>query len=738
MLLLILLTAALQGDPVAVRGRVVDAVTGAALAGVLVMVEATNEAVLTRSDGRFELAVARGRRTLFVSLVGYALARRDIEVGPLPLDLSIPLSEGTGAYVELVTVSADRYAPVEAAVAAQHVLGSADLQNLRGVFADDPLRAVQAMPGVVAGDDLRSEFSVRGSLFAQINLTVEGFATPYILHTVRAVEDYSGSGSVSMINSDILQTVTLLSGGYPQRFGNRTGAEVDFRLREGSRDRPHARFAVSGTNASTVLEGPLGNAKRGAWLVSARQSYLDLIIRQIDEGVQFGFSDTQAKLTYDLATDQRVDLALIAGRSRLEDRQEGEAGVDDVFTARNASAIAIAGWRLTRPRTALAVRALASSNVFSNTTPDGVRLDEGDDRQAGLRVEAGAALARTLQFEAGTDVEWTSERRSRQRFTGGRYRRINDFTGDAARGGGYAQLRIQAPRVTIVPGVRADHWSLTNDTTVSPWFQAEVPLPASLTLRGGTGLYHQFPSFEQVIGALAAPSARAQRAVHGDLGIEQRLGDAVRWQVTLYDRAESFFFRRPGAETRLVNDRVVFGSRSARFAQTLDGFGRGVEVLVQRKSASGLSGWVSYAYGRSRYTDTVTGERFDGDAEQRHTLNIAAFLRTSDRVSFGLKARAGTNVPAPGYYREADGAVFLSSSRNDVRLPAYARVDLRANRAFNWSRSRMTVFAEVMNVLNRDNVRFSPPGVSAQTRLVRNMFEPMIPIVPSVGVLIEF
>ena len=120
------------------------------------------------------------------------------------------------------------------------MLGSADLQNLRGVLADDPLRAVQVLPGVVSGDDLRSDFSVRASPFSHINMTVDGFSTPYILHTVRAVEDYSASGSVAMINSDILQDVALLSGGYPQRFGNRTGAEIDFRLREGSRDRTHA------------------------------------------------------------------------------------------------------------------------------------------------------------------------------------------------------------------------------------------------------------------------------------------------------------------------------------------------------------------------------------------------------------------------------------------------------------------------------------------------------------------
>ncbi len=161
-------------------------------------------------------------------------------------------------------------------------------------------------------------------------------------------------------------------------------------------------------------------------------------------------------------------------------------------------------------------------------------------------------------------------------------------------------------------------------------------------------------------------------------------------------------------------------------------------MLAQRKAATGLSGWVSYSFSRNRYADRVTGESFYGEFDQRHTFNIYGTFRKSDRVSFSAKARIGSNVPAPGYFTEVDGIVLLSESRNELRMPVYARVDVRANRTFNWSRSRLTLFAEIINVLNRDNVRFVPPGVSVRSRSVRNIFEPMIPIVPSLGVLIEF
>ena len=259
-----------------------------------------------------------------------------------------------------------------------------------------------------------------------------------------------------------------------------------------------------------------------------------------------------------------------------------------------------------------------------------------------------------------------------------------------------------------------------------------------MSLRGGAGVYRQFPDFEQVIGALGQPDARSQRATQFDLGFEQRLGQSMRWQVTLYDREEHGFFRRPAAETRLVLGRVVRGSTSARYQPSLDGYARGVELLLQRRSTSGISGWLSYSFGRSREFDRLTHETYWSDLDQRHTLNLYVFYRISGRTSVSAKLRAGSNVPAPGYYRQAGSEYFVSSSRNDVRLPTYSRVDLRGNRTFNWSRKRLTLFGEIMNVLDRDNVRFNPPGINTATGRVSGLFESMIPIVPSAGILIEF
>ncbi len=698
----------------------------------------------TDADGRFVIGgLTPGPHRLSVSFIGYALARREftLEQGR-DVELTIALTEGTTTYSESVTVTPDAFRLPSDPVTSGQILGSAELLNLRGVLADDPLRAVQVLPGVATGDDLRSEFTVRGSDFRHITFTVDGFATPYLLHTVRGVEDRGPTGSVAMINSDVLEDVTLLNGGYPQRFGGHTGAEVDFRVRDGSRDRRIFHVAVSGTNASAVAEGPIGSGRRGSWLVSGRQSYLDLIVHRLTEdSVSFGFSDTQARIAYDVTPRQRASLTFLAGRSRFENSPD-RTDVDDLSVGTNGSIVAVGGWRSTFAHALVTQRLLAARNEFKNSNSTGFELDHGRDSQIAYRIDVSTPVSRALDLEAGGSVDRLDDERLRRRLNANRQGLllVDDYSGAATAAGGYVGARwTPVPSVTLSPGLRADTWSLTHQSTSSPWIQGEWRTTSATRVRAAAGEYDQFADFDQVLGVSGGTDLRPEHATQYDAGVEHRFGgDRLRVSVAVYDREERGMLRRFGSEVRVVDGRLVRGSASTRYENRLDGHARGVELMIQRGGSHHLSGWISYAYARTKYGDTVNGEQFWSDFDQRHTLNACTVYRTSARASYVAKLRVGSNFPIPGYYTERDGTYYVTDVRNTERLPVYARLDLRANRTFAWSSRRMTLFAEVINVLNRANVRFNPPGINVFTRQTSNPFDSMLPIVPSVGLLIEF
>jgi hypothetical protein len=286
--------------------------------------------------------------------------------------------------------------------------------------------------------------------------------------------------------------------------------------------------------------------------------------------------------------------------------------------------------------------------------------------------------------------------------------------------------------------VRVDHWTLTGETTTSPWVQAEWRVTSAMSVRGAAGVYQQFPNFEQVIGAWGSPNLQRERAAHFDLGVEHMIGRSARVQVTVYDREERDFLRRAGAETKVVDGELVRGSTTGRYENRLNGSARGVEVFLQRLDSNGFSGWISYSYGRNSYHDALSQESFWGDLDQRHTANVYGVYRLSPRTSVSAKLRIGSNFPAPGYYTESDGRHYVGETRNDVRLPSFARLDFRLNRTFTWTTRRLTLFVEVINVLDRENMRYHPPSINGQTFEARRLFEPLLPVVPSAGILIEF
>jgi hypothetical protein len=102
------------------------------------------------------------------------------------------------------------------------------------------------------------------------------------------------------------------------------------------------------------------------------------------------------------------------------------------------------------------------------------------------------------------------------------------------------------------------------------------------------------------------------------------------------------------------------------------------------------------------------------------------------------KLRIGSNFPLPGYWEARHGGIFVGSRRNEIRLPAYARLDLRANRVFNYEKRRLTLFVEVMNVLNRANYRAVSPSITARTQQATDYTQELFPLMPSAGLLFEF
>jgi len=734
----------------ALAGIVIDDRTEKPIKGVLVYVEHQSVFAETDDDGRFSLSVPRGQHTITASVIGYALLQTDIEVAAAPIDLTIRLSEGAGAYTERLTVSGSLRTESDSVPGSTSLHGR-ELENLRGAVLDDPLRALQSLPAATATDDFYSEFAVRGNPFRYVGMVVDGVPTRYLMHSVNGVTD---GGSIAMINSDTLGSVALLPGSYPQRTGRRLGAQIDLNTREGSRDQFRGRAGLSGTSAFMLGEGPIGD--KGSWLASVRRSYLDYLIKRIDPeaGFAFGFVDTQIKAVYDLTPRHQISMAVLGGRA-VFDEGDPDIGTNEIRKGISRAWLTSLSWRyLPSPRVAVTQRVYSTGLRFNNDNRAGEALDAARSTELGWRMDGSFAPSARLVVEFGGDAQRLNGDNTITREISpiGRIT-LNHFDQHTSAGSAYGQVRLGiGSRFTVTPGVRVDRWTLTRSTTSSPWVNGEVRLTERTRLRGGSGVYRQFPDLDQVYGLHGGGTGlRPERAVHVDAGIEHTLPLQTRLLFTAYSRAEEDVLWTPGSEPRRLSNGVpVPGAFDAPWVNVLSGRARGIEAVVRRDAADGFSGWAGYGYGRLRYTDEQTGEQFWADADQRHTLSLYGNYRLSSRTSVSARFRYGSNYPIAGYIGPAqtslgtnpliDGRPLFSSlvsDRNTLRLPAYSRLDVRADRAFNWSGRRLVLFVDVANVLNRTNLRNASYSVDRFGRVFETT-ESLMPIVPSGGFVFEF
>jgi hypothetical protein len=191
-------------------------------------------------------------------------------------------------------------------------------------------------------------------------------------------------------------------------------------------------------------------------------------------------------------------------------------------------------------------------------------------------------------------------------------------------------------------------------------------------------------------------------------------------------------------------------------AELLDGKGRayGLELQIE-KTKGKFTGWISYTLARTeRKVDGINNDEwFASRFDQTHNFSVTAFYELNKRWTFSSNFVLNTGTPAtfPTDRIEQQGYVIpniASDSRNNVRIPAYHRLDISATLAGKVKEGKRWkgdwVFA-VYNVYNRRNpftIFFrqpnerAAPGEPIKTEAVR--FSVIGNFIPSVAYNFSF
>src|SRR6185436_8355946 len=117
----------------------------------------------------------------------------------------------------------------------------------------------------------------------------------------------------------------------------------------------------------------------------------------------------------------------------------------------------------------------------------------------------------------------------------------------------YANCARKAARgASFAGGLRVSESTLVRRGALAPWILGAWQFTRGWTLNASAGASRQFPDLDAARGLIDSSDLRPERATLVDVGVEQRLSSGFRWQITLYNRAESDVLRAPDLQARPV------------------------------------------------------------------------------------------------------------------------------------------------------------------------------------------
>jgi hypothetical protein len=589
----------------------------------------------------------------------------------------------------------------------QTTLSHADVRNTPGAFGD-PFRAIEALPGVTPLASGLPYFFVRGAPPNDNGYYVDGIRIPLLFHV--------GIGP-GVIHPGLVDRVDYFPGAPPASYGGVAGAIFAGQMREPAGAR-HGEANVRIFDAGALVESPLGDG-RGSVLAAGRYGYPGPILGAITPGLDLGYWDYQARVTWRLG--ERDTLGVFAFGSHDYLATPSPSG--------DPTATPIEQFVSDFHRIDLRYdHALAHGNVRIALT--GGRDHQGaaptyiSDDSAALRLEIQDRVVAALRVRGGASLRLDAYG-FRQNPTGPGDPPVpstadpppTNLTGTA-----HADVVWRpGPRLELTPGLRFDLFASSRasapgaatdvQTTVpalDPRLSARVTIGPGLAWSSTLGISHQYPALR--VGSLPAPVVTVpgfpigERELQVALQTSQGLELALPADVVV--TATGFFSRWSGLTdltamcVQTDDGSLMPGPYRCPDSRPVTGHAYGVELMLRRSLSRRVGGWLSYTLSRSirdaRFITPAGGEdrvTVPSDGDRTHVLNALLSCELGRQWRAGSRVVFYTGVP----YSQLQGVVPVPPY-NAYRTPSFFRLDLRLEK--RWSLGRDASLALVVEGQN--------------------------------------
>ncbi|MEO8016708.1 MAG: TonB-dependent receptor [Pseudomonadota bacterium] len=608
-----------------------------------------------------------------------------------------------GEPLDEVSVYASRYS-IDAGLAEPRDLSPTDIERVPGSH-DDALRALHSLPGIATNASARPY--IRGSLSEDVLVRYDGIALldPFHLKNFQSL--------ISAIDPAGIERIEVFSGGFPVRYGTRSGGVIDISAPSADGGREYR------ASASLISAGvsSIGKSERFPieWLGALRHSTIDLVDPVEDSLGKPQFSDSLGRVRWTTARG-----AWTAGWLLLDDRLElGEVDDEERATARYRDEYV---WLARDHKFSDALKSRASVVITSAE-----RGREGELRNPGV---ATGQLDESRSFnglEFANDWIFTRTDRSTYTFGGAfsatstnyRYTRHSQFSPEVAAAFGraatedlvltirpevvtyalYAANRRKWSRFEAELGVRLDaqqYEQSGNHTQVSPRLNLRYDLSDALRLYASAGRFTQAQHVEEWRAEEGQQYAdAAQVSIHSILGLEYATDSGTRLGLEAYSKrwttVAPYFDNRLDPFSLLPDlapDRVRIAPHASEAT--------GLELSARHPFSDAVTAWGTFTW--ARVADDFAQRDILRSWDQPLSLNLGLAWKGS---SASVSALGGWHRGWPR--TPFDQGPLMLGPRNSQRWLDFYTLDLRASWTWSFTSGELSAVLDLTNATNRRN-----------------------------------
>lgn len=769
-----------------IKGTVEDAVSGRPLSYVNVVIWHTAQGAVTDSAGGFEItAVAPGSYRLQASFVGYKpVVSPEFQVANKTVFISLAMEEARESLGEVEVVASPFRKTAESPLGLR-VIGFKEIEKSAGGNRDIS-RVVQTFPGVASTAAFRNDLMVRGGGPSENRFFLDGVEIPHINHF--STQGASG-GPVGIINSDFIREVDFYSAAFPAARGNALSSVLDFKLKDGNKEKFSLRGVLGSSDIGLSVDGPAG--PRTTYQVSVRRSYLQFLFDMIGLPFLPTFTDAQFKVkhTFDRQNELTLlglgaidDMKLNTGMKDMSEKNQYILTYLPVVKQKTYTLGAVYKHRTEKNVYTLILSRsqLHNTNVKykdnDESSPDNLTLDyRSDEIENKLRSENTFRLS-FLRLDVGGNVDYAtySNRTYQQLFTTASV--ASRYATDLGvwKWGLYATLAYESPdeRMTASLGVRTDAAGYSPQMRnmlrqLSPRFSFSYRLTGPFYLNATAGRYYELPPYTTL-----GFKDNAGRWVNRDNGLryirsdQAGLGLEYRPAAHLRVTAEAFYKQYDHYPLSL-GDSIPLASKGADYgvagneavASTASGRAYGAEIMGRWYNYKGLTFIASYTFVRSEFKDARRPSRYLPSAwDNRHLFTFSGNYALPRHWEIGAKLRVVGGAPYTPYdverssYVEAwdtgRGLLYDYSRFHAGRLKPFTQLDVRVDKTFYLKKVMLGLYVDLQNIFNSKYKEqdvylttgriLNPEAPAAEQRYELKPVERLSgTLLPSIGVIVE-